>query len=69
MDAIERDRLLKQLKNLIDLKTPGTAEILAKKISVSRRTFFRFVDHLKIKEQQNIKFCKKQNCYFFTDDE
>lgn len=69
MDAIERDKLLNQLKSLIDLNTAGTAEVVAKRINVSRRTFFRFIDHLKIREQKNIKFCKKRNCYFFTDQE
>ncbi len=69
MDAIERDELLKKLKNLIEMKAPGTAETIAKKITVSRRTVFRLIDHLKVREQQNIKFCKKRNCYHFTNDE
>lgn len=69
MDAIERDELLEQLKNLIVLNTPGTAETIAKRVTVSRRTLFRLMDHLKIREQKNIKFCKKRSCYHFTNDE
>jgi len=69
MDAIERDRILKQLKILIAANVPGTAEVIAKKVTVSRRTLFRLINHLRIYEQQNIKFCKKRNCYHFTDYE
>ncbi|MGQ0827625.1 MAG: hypothetical protein ACT4ON_04435 [Bacteroidota bacterium] len=68
MDAIERDELLKRLKNLIALNTPGTAVVIAKRITVSRRTLFRLMEHLRIREQQDIKFCKKRKCYHFTDD-
>ncbi len=69
MDAIERDELLKQLKDLIANNTMGTADAIAKKVAVSRSTLFRLMNHLRVREQQNIKFCKKRNCYHFTDEE
>jgi transcriptional antiterminator len=69
MDTFERDEKLQQLKYLIIKNTTGTAKVIAKEIDVSRRTVFRLMDHLRIREQQNIKFCKKRNCYYFTDDE
>ncbi len=69
MDAIERDELLKKLKDLISINTPGTAEVIARRITVSRRTLFRLMHHLRIREQQNIKFNKQRNCYHFSDDE
>jgi len=69
MDAIERDERLKQLKNLVAAKVPGTAEVIAKRLTVSRRTLFRLMEHLKVREQQNIKFCKKRKFYHFTNDE
>jgi hypothetical protein len=65
MDAIERDEKLKALKHLIEIKTSGNAKQFASKISISRATFFRLINHLKIREEKEIKYCKLRHCYYF----
>lgn len=65
MNAIERDEKLNQLKRLIERQVDGNTEELASRISVSRATFFRLINHLKIREEREIKYCKLRNCYYF----
>jgi Mn-dependent DtxR family transcriptional regulator len=69
MDAIERDEHLKKLKHLIERKTKGSADDIAAHMQVSRRTVFRLINHLKIREQQDIKYCKKQKHFYFYENE
>jgi hypothetical protein len=69
MDAIERDEKLKALKKLIDLGTIACAEELAGKLKVSRATLFRLMNHLSIREEQEIKYCKLRKCYYFKKNE
>jgi len=68
MYTIQKDEMLKQLKIMIAGNIPGTAEVMAQKITVSRRTVFRLINHLRVREQQDIKFCKKRNCYFLKNN-
>ncbi len=65
MDAIERDEKLKELKKLIDCQTTGSAVSLACTLRVSRATLFRLMNQLSIREEQEIKYCKLNKCYFF----
>jgi DNA-binding MurR/RpiR family transcriptional regulator len=69
MDSIERDEVLKRLKHLIEKKKTGNSKELAKEISVSRATLFRLLDHLKIREEKEIKYSKSENCYYFEKTE
>ena len=69
MNALERDKKLNELKRLIEKKTRGNAKELASKISVSRATLFRLMNHLKIREMKEIKYCKQKNCYYFKKNE
>ena len=69
MDAIERDEKLKELKKLIDVRTTGCAEELADKLKVSRATLFRLINHLSIREDREIKYCKLRRCYLKKKNE
>jgi hypothetical protein len=69
MDAIERDERLKALKKLIDVRTIGCAEDLACRLKVSRATLFRMLNHLSIREEREIKYCKLRKCYYFEKNE
>ena len=65
MDAIDRDAKLAELKHLIEKQSVGSVEELANKINLSRATFFRFINHLRIREQREIKYCRKNKHFYF----
>jgi hypothetical protein len=69
MDAIERDEKLKELKKLIEARTIACAKDLACKLKVSRATLFRLMNHLSIREEREIKYCKLKKCYYFEKNE
>jgi hypothetical protein len=65
MDAIERDEKLNELKGLVEKQVCGSAAQLANSIEVSRATLFRLINHLKIREGGEIKYCKIKKHFFF----
>lgn len=65
MDAIERDEKLNELKRLVENQTCGSAAQLAMSIDISRATLFRLINHLKIREGREIKYCKVKKHFFF----
>jgi hypothetical protein len=69
MDAIQRDELLNKLKRLIEQNIPANAVELGQSIMVSRRTVFRLMNHLKIREQKNIRFSRLRGGYYFAEEE
>ena len=69
MDLIERDKKLNQLKYIIDKKKSGSSVEIANRLEVSRATLFRLINHLKIREGREIKYCKLNHYFFFETDE
>lgn len=69
MDAIERDELLKALKRSIEMKYNGTASEIATRFNISRRTLFRLLNHLSIREGKEIKYSKRERCFEFCEGE
>lgn len=55
---------LDSLQYLIENENTGTAEELAKKMKLSRRSLFYYFDVLKDRGF-NIKFCRHRKTYFF----
>lgn len=58
---------MEYLIHLLKQENTGTADCLAKKMSISRRTLFRFLDELKLRGA-NIKYSKIKRSYFFAND-
>ncbi|HXC05426.1 MAG TPA: hypothetical protein VNZ86_11780 [Bacteroidia bacterium] len=69
MDAIERDEHLRKLKHLVEHRTSMTADELGRTMLLSRRTVFRLLNHLKIREQKDIRFCRTNKCYYFREED
>lgn len=65
MDAIDRDEKLALLKHYINVRTSGSANQLAEKLDISRATLFRLINHLKIREGKEIKYCKMNKHFYF----
>lgn len=57
---------LEYLKKQIEMERTGTAEELAGKLDVSRRTLFNYFDFLK-DEGREIKFCRHRKTYCFKN--
>ncbi len=56
------------LQFLIECGNTGTAEELAQKLCVSRRTLFNYFDVLK-NQGLNIKYSRFRNTYYFIEDD
>ncbi|RXQ97405.1 helix-turn-helix domain-containing protein [Ancylomarina salipaludis] len=58
---------IEYLKYLINNKRTGTAQELALKLGVSRRTVFDYLSHLR-DEGHRICYCRKTRTYWFLED-
>jgi predicted DNA-binding transcriptional regulator YafY len=52
---------------LLKRKPHGSASELAKKLNISRRTFFRYAEELGMHGAE-IKYRKSDNCYYIDND-
>ncbi|MCF8360953.1 MAG: helix-turn-helix domain-containing protein [Prolixibacteraceae bacterium] len=59
---------LESLESQIKIENTGTAEELASKLGLSRRTVFNYLELLKDKGY-NIEFCRYKRTYYFKEDE
>ena len=57
---------LEKLECQIKNENTGTAEELAEKLCVSRRTFFNYIELLKDRGYK-VKFCRYRKTYFFDE--
>ncbi len=58
---------LSYLSELIDNKNTGTADHIAEKLGISRRTIFRYLKDLKLMGAE-ISFDQKRNTYVFEEE-
>lgn len=54
------------LVDLLNQRNAGSPDVLAKKLNVSRRTIFRYLDELRMKGA-DISFSKKEKTYFLEN--
>jgi len=64
MTFVQQAARIERLIGLIDSSSTGTAEELAKKLSVSRRTIFKDLEYLRNRGSQII-FKRSVNSYLF----
>ena len=57
---------VKYLRELIDKESTGPPEFLAKRLGVSRRMFFEYLNTLKEMEGACIKYCRRRRSYYFV---
>lgn len=67
MDFLNQLNILKRLDQLIRLKSTGTPEALAKRMSVSRASIYRHLDTLKGLGAP-IEYCKTSSTFFYSED-
>jgi transcriptional antiterminator len=56
------------LIELIEQKSTGTPADLAKKLAVSERMIYKYLDILKAEFNAPIDYCRKKQSYFFTEE-
>lgn len=56
------------LIELIEQKNTGNPAALAKKLAVSERMIYKYLDILKSEFNAPIKYSRKKQSYFFTED-
>ncbi len=59
-------QLLQSIDNLIRLKATGNAYELAKRLEISRRTVFRYLEYLREDCQLVINYCKIRETYYYS---
>jgi biotin operon repressor len=60
--------LMERMDNLIHRKGTGTAEELADRLGICRRSVFNYFDKLRERGAE-IEFCFEKNSYFYVDDQ
>ena len=55
------------LVDLLNQENTGSANILAEKLNVSRRTVFRYLDELRLKGA-DIRFSRRKKTYFLKNE-
>lgn len=53
------------LKKLISKGSTGSSQYLAKKLGISRRMFYEYLNTLKEQENVVIKYCRKIKSYYY----
>ena len=61
-------RNLQQLVNLIHIGNTGNAKEIANSLGVSERMVYKYLDILRSEFNVPLKYNKKINTYYFTDD-
>lgn len=56
-----------QLLNILESNCPGTADEIAEKLDISRRTFFRYLEELR-DHGAIIEYCKCQKTYSLINE-
>ena len=68
MSLEEKRRLILAMDSLIRTKVPGTAEVLAVKLNVSRSTFFRLIEYMREELFAPIVFDVNRNRYIYEQE-
>lgn len=68
MSLEEKRRLILAMDSIIRSKVPGTAEVLAAKLNVSRSTFFRLIEYMREELFAPIVFDVNRNCYVYEQE-
>jgi hypothetical protein len=68
MSLEEKRRLILALDNIIRSKIPGKAEHLAKRLGVSRSTFFRLIDYMREELYAAVFFDNRLNRYAYEKE-
>lgn len=68
MSLEEKRRLILALDNLIRSKIPGKADYLAKRLGVSRSTFFRLIEYMREELYAPVFFDPHQNRYAYEKE-
>jgi predicted DNA-binding transcriptional regulator YafY len=67
MTLLNQINTLKRLDQLVRMKSTGTTEVLAKKISLSRASIYRYLDALKDLGAP-IEYCKINRTFFYAEE-
>lgn len=68
MSLEEKRRLILAMDSIIRSKVPGTAEVLAAKLNVSRSTFFRLIEYMREELFAPIVFDVNRNRYVYEQE-
>jgi DNA-binding IclR family transcriptional regulator len=63
MRYIDKKQKMEYLLELINKEVTGAPESLCTRIVVSKRTLFRYLDHLE-EEGYSLEYCKNRKTYF-----
>ena len=68
MTFYERLQKLEQMDALIQRKGTGTPEQFAKRLNLTRSTFYRHLEQLSIQKEKKISYCTKRQTYYYDEE-